>query len=43
LGWYTQEVVILYLAYERCSKRGYYVEEDREQGVIANRKLKEIK
>ena len=43
LGWYTQEVVILYLACERYGKRGCYVEKNREQGVISNRKLEEMK
>jgi len=43
LGWYTQEVVVSYLACKRCSKRECYVEENREQEVISNKKLEEMK
>ena len=43
LGWYTREVVVLYLAYERCGKKRCHVEENRGQGVISNKRLEEMK
>ena len=39
LGWYTREVVVSYLTCERCGKRGCYVEENRGQGVISNKRF----
>jgi len=37
LGWYTKEVIVLYVEYERCRQKGYQVEENRGQGVISDR------
>ena len=37
LGWYTKEVVVLYVECERCGQKGYQVEENRGQGVIPDR------
>jgi len=39
----TKEVVVLYLACERCRKQRCYVEDNRGQGVISRRKLEEMK
>ena len=43
LGWYMREVVVSYLACERCGNQGYYVEDNRGQGVIFRRKLEGMK
>jgi len=43
LGWCTKEVVVLYLTCERCKSQGCHVEDNRGQGVIFRRKLKEMK
>jgi len=37
LGWYNEEVIVTYVECERYRKKGCYVEENREQGVISNR------
>jgi len=37
LGWYTKEVVVLYVECERCGQKEYQVEENRGQGVIPDR------
>jgi len=37
LGWYTKEVVVLYVECERCGQKGCQVEENRGQGVIPDR------
>jgi len=42
LGWYIQEMAVSYLACERCGKKECYMEKNREQGVISNRKLEEM-
>jgi len=34
---------VSYLACERCGKRGCYVEENKGQGVILNKRLEEMK
>jgi len=38
-----REVVVLYLACERCGNQGYYVEDNRGQGIISRRKLEKMK
>jgi len=38
-----RKVVVSYLACERCGNQGYYVEDNRGQGVISRRKLEGIK
>jgi len=38
-----REVVVLYLACERYGNQRYYVEDNREQGVISRRKLEGMK
>jgi len=43
LGWYTKEVVVLYLVCERCRKQGCHVEKNRGQRMISKRQLEEIK
>jgi len=43
LGWCTREVVVSYLACERCRNQGCYVEDNRGQGVISRRKLEGMK
>jgi len=43
LGWYTREIVILYLVCERYGSQGYYVKDNRGQGVISRRKLEGMK
>ena len=43
LGWYTEEVIVLYLVCEECGKQGCHVEENKRQGVISRRKLEELK
>ena len=43
LGWYTKEVVVLYLVCKECRKQGCYVEENRGQGVISRRQLEKLK
>ena len=37
LGWYTEEVVVLYVECERCGQKGCHVEENRGQGVISDK------
>jgi len=37
LGWYTKEVIVLYVECERCRQKGCHVEENREQEVISDR------
>jgi len=37
LGWYTKEVIVLYVECERCRWKECHVEENREQGVISDR------
>jgi len=37
LGWYTKEVIVLYVECERCGQKGCQVEENRGQGVISDR------
>jgi len=37
LGWYTKEVIVLYVECERCGQKGCHVEENREQEVISDR------
>jgi len=37
LGWYTKEVVISYVKCGKCGLKGYYIEENRGQGVIKDR------
>jgi len=39
----TEEVVVLYLVCKRCGSRGCHVEDNKGQGVIPRRKLKEMK
>jgi len=43
LGWYTEKVIVLYLACKRCGSQRYHVEDNRRQGVISRRKLEEMK
>jgi len=43
LGWYTKEIMVLYLVCERCGKQGCYVEENRRQEVISRRQLEAMK
>ena len=43
LGWYIREVVVLYLTCEGCGSQRCHIEDNRGQGVISRRKLKEIK
>jgi len=43
LGWCMREVVVLYLACERCRNQGCYIEDNRGQEVISRRKLEEMK
>jgi len=38
-----REVVVLYLACERCGNQGCYIEDNRGQEVISKRKLEGIK
>jgi len=37
LGWYTEEVIVMYVECERCEEKGCHVEENREQEVIKDR------
>ena len=37
LGWYTKEVIVLYVECERYGQKGCHVEENRKQGVIPDR------
>jgi len=43
LGWYTKEVVVLYLVYKEYRKQGCHVEENRGQGVISRRQLEKLR
>jgi len=43
LEWYTKKVVVSYLVCERCRRKEYYVEENKEQGVISRRQWKEMR
>jgi len=38
LGWCTKEVIVTYVQCDRCGKKEYYMEENRRQGVIKDRK-----
>jgi len=38
-----REVVVSYLACERCGNQGCYIEDNRGQGVISRRKLEGMK
>jgi len=37
LGWYTREMIVLYVECERCGQKGCHIEENREQEVISDR------
>ena len=37
LGWYTKEVIVLYVECERCGQKECQMEENRGQGVILDR------
>jgi len=43
LGWCTREVVVSYLVCEKCGEKRCHMEDNRGQGVISRRKLKEMK
>jgi len=34
LGWSNGEVIVLYLTYKECGKKGHHVAEDRAQGIV---------
>ena len=38
LGWCTKKVIVTYIQYDRCRKKGCHVEENRRQGVIKDKK-----
>jgi len=38
----TEEVVVLYLVCERYGEQGYYVEDNRGQGVILRKRLEQL-
>ena len=37
LGWYTKELIVSYVEYERYGQKGCQVEKNRGQGVISDR------
>ena len=37
LGWYTEEIIVTYVEYERCGLKEYHVGENRGQEVISNK------
>jgi len=37
LGWYMEEVIVIYVECKKCGKKRCHVEENREQGVIKDR------
>jgi len=37
LGWYTKEVIVMYIQCERCGEKECHVEENKRQGVIKDR------
>ena len=43
LGWYTEKVIVSYLACERYGSQRCHVKDNRRQGVISRRKLEEMK
>ena len=43
LGWCTEEVVVLYITCARCGSQECHVEDNRGQGVVSRKRLKEIK
>ena len=43
LRWCMREVVVSYLANKRCGNQGYYVKDNKGQGVISKRKLEGMK
>ena len=38
LGWYTKEVIVLYVECERCGQKGCQIEKNRGQAVISDRR-----
>jgi len=43
LGWSNGEIVVSYLTYEDCRKKGYYIAKDRGQGVVKEKEWEELK
>jgi len=43
LEWSNGEVIVSYLTYEDCEKKGHYVAEDRGQGVVKGKEWEELK
>jgi len=43
LGLSNREIVVSYLTYEDCEKKGHYVAKDRGQGVVKGKEWKELK
>jgi len=43
LRWSNREVVVSYLTYKECGKKGYHVVEDKGQGVVKGKVWKELK
>jgi len=37
LGWYMGEVITTYVEYNKCGRKGCYVEENKGQGMISDR------
>ena len=38
LGWYTKEVIVIYVQCDKYKEKGCHIEENRRQGVIKDRK-----
>jgi len=38
LGWYTKEVIVIYMECEKCGEKGYHMDNNRGQGVIRDRR-----
>ena len=41
LEWITEEVIVTYIEWRWCRKKGIYREDNRGQGVLKGRKLEE--
>ena len=43
MGWSNREVIVSYLMYKDCEKKGHHIAEDRGQGVVKGKEWEELK
>jgi len=37
LGWYIEEVIVIYMEYKRCEEKGCYIKANKGQKVISEK------